>query len=48
MNLFFDISDFRQVEFERRSSGFFAKGREKDRKKLLDTILRQLRTLASQ
>lgn len=36
------------VEFERKSSSFFAKGREKDRKKLLDTILRQLRALANQ
>ncbi|KAL3981604.1 Exocyst complex subunit Sec15-like family protein [Acanthocheilonema viteae] len=36
------------IEFERKSSSFFAKGREKDRKKLLDTILRQLRALANQ
>ncbi|MFH4980881.1 hypothetical protein AB6A40_007590 [Gnathostoma spinigerum] len=35
------------IEFERKSSSFFAKGREKDRKKLLDTIVRQLKTLAT-
>ncbi len=34
----------RMIEFEKKTSGFFAKGKEKDRKKLLDTILRQLRT----
>uniref|UniRef100_A0A0N5ALF3 Exocyst complex component n=1 Tax=Syphacia muris TaxID=451379 RepID=A0A0N5ALF3_9BILA len=38
----------KMIEFERKSSSFFIKGREKDRKKLLDTILRQLRALASQ
>ncbi|VDD94048.1 unnamed protein product [Enterobius vermicularis] len=38
----------KMVEFERKTSSFFTKGREKDRKKLLDAILRQLRTLASQ
>ncbi|VDN08177.1 unnamed protein product [Thelazia callipaeda] len=36
------------IEFERKSSSFFGKGREKDRKKLLDTIVRQLRALANQ
>lgn len=36
------------IEFERKSSSFFAKGREKDRKKLLDTIVRQLKALANQ
>ncbi|VDK43756.1 unnamed protein product [Anisakis simplex] len=38
----------KMIEFERKSSGFFAKGREKDRKKLLDTIVRQLKALANQ
>uniref|UniRef100_A0A915BPH7 Exocyst complex component n=2 Tax=Parascaris univalens TaxID=6257 RepID=A0A915BPH7_PARUN len=38
----------KMIEFERKSSSFFAKGREKDRKKLLDTIVRQLKALANQ
>ncbi len=38
---------FRLVELEKKKNSLFGKGKDKDRKKLLDTVLKQLRTLAN-
>lgn len=37
----------KMMENEKRKNSYFSKGKDKDRRKLLETVLKQLKTLSS-